>query len=451
MLGRELKGTQDQGVIGNINRYAMNDQETRRTVYNAVFDRRSLRETDLLAFQIAIQESDVGTVMCAYNKLNGEYACENPYLINEVLKKTWGYKGWVMSDWGATHSTVASALAGFDQEMPSGKYYGEGLKAAIENGKVPVARLNDMVHRILRTAYAVGIYDNPPVPRPVNPFPGADVAQKVAEQGIVLLKNVGAQLPLKASAIQSIAVIGSHADAGVLSGGGSDRVDAAGGNAVSSPEGGQAKPRGVGVWHPSAPLAAIRAKAPGVKIQYDSGTDIAAAKKLAADSTVVIVFGSQRTSEGSDVKDLSLPEGQNELIAQLAAVNGHVIVVLETGGPVTMPWIDQVSAVLEAWYPGIRGGEGVANILFGDVNPSGKLPVTFPRSETDLPHPVLPGPPASASATPNAEAGRPPEVPFDVSYTEGLKVGYKWFDAENKEPLFLSVSGSHTRVFRTRA
>jgi beta-glucosidase len=428
MLGRELKGTQDQGVIGNINRYAVNDQETGRMVYNTLIDRRSLWETDLLAFQIAIRESDVGTVMCAYNQLNGEYACENPYLIDEVLKKTWGYQGWVMSDWGATHSTVASALAGFDQEMPSGKYYADGLKAAIENGKVPMARLNDMVHRILRTAYAFGIFDNPPAPRPVNPFPGAEVAQRVAEQGIVLLKNAGGQLPLDAAAVRSIAVIGAHADAGVLSGGGSDQVDAAGGNAVPPPG---ANARGAGVWHPSAPLAAIRAKAPGVKVEYDPGTDLAAARKLAAASGTAIVFASQRTSEGSDVKNLSLPDNQDELIRQVAAANAHVIVVLETGGPVTMPWIDRVGAVMEAWYPGIRGGEAIANILFGDVNPSGKLPVTFPKSEADLPHPVLPGP-----ATPRAEGDRTPEAPFDVAYTEGLKVGYKWFDAENKDPLF---------------
>jgi beta-glucosidase len=442
MLGRELKGTQDQGVIGNINRYAVNDQENGRMIYNTIIDRRSLWETDLLAFQIAIRESDVGTVMCAYNKLNSEYACENPYLIDEVLKKAWGYKGWVMSDWGATHSTVPSALAGFDQEMPSGKYYAEGLKAAIENGKVPMARLNDMVHRILRTGYAFGIYDDPPASRPVNPFPGALVAQRVAEEGIVLLKNEKGPLPLNASAIHAIAVIGGHADVGVLSGGGSDQVDAAGGNAVPPPAGAGRRggPR-VGVWHPSSPLAAIRALAPGLKVDYDPGTDLEAAARLAATSEVAIVFASQRTTEGRDVDNLSLPDRQDDLIAKVAAANPRAIVVLETGGPVTMPWLDKVNAVLEAWYPGIRGGEAIANILFGRVNPSGKLPVSFPRSEADLPHPVLPGPPASAtdgapSASADSEGRRPPEVPFDVNYTEGLKVGYKWFDTTDKAPLF---------------
>ena len=434
MLGRELKGTQDQGVIGNINRYAVNDQENGRFIYNTVIDRRALWETDLLAFQIAIRESGVGTVMCAYNKLNGAYACENPYLLDDVLRKAWNYKGWIMSDWGATHSTVPSALAGFDQEMPSDKFYGAGLKAAIENGKVPMSRLNDMVHRILRTAYTLGIWDNPPKPGPVNPFPGAEVAQRVAEQGIVLLKNADAQLPLNPT-VSSIAVIGAHADAGVLSGGGSDQVDAAGGNAVQPPPNSDRNAaRRSGVWHPSPPLPAIRALAPAAKIAFDSGADPSAAAKLAAASTVAIVFVSQRTTEGRDVENLSLPDHQDDLIAHVAAANPRTIVVLETGGPVLMPWLDRVPAVLEAWYPGIRGGPAIANILFGKVNPSGRLPVTFPKSEADLPHPVLPGPPKSDTQSTGAD--HQPEVPFDVPYTEGLQVGYKWFDAQDKQPLF---------------
>ena len=162
MLGRELKGTQDQQVIGNINRYAVNDQETGRVIGSAVIDRRAMQETDLLAFEIAIKESNVGTVMCAYNRVNSVFACENPYLLGDVLKKAWDYKGWVMTDWGAAHSAVPSALAGIDQEMPSGRYFGDKLKAAVEKGEVPVSRLDDMVHRILRTEFALGIIDNPP-------------------------------------------------------------------------------------------------------------------------------------------------------------------------------------------------------------------------------------------------------------------------------------------------
>lgn len=420
MLGRLLKGTQDQGVIGNINRYAVNDQETGRTSVNVVIDERSLRETDLLAFEIAIKESGVGTVMCAYNLVNRDYACENNHLLNDILKNAWGFQGWVMTDWGANHSTVKSALAGLDQEMPTGHHFGK-LKAAVEKGELPLSRLDDMVHRILRTEFAFGVFDNPPTPRPVNPFTGAEVAQRVAERGIVLLKNAAGQLPLEASRIRSIAVIGSHADVGVISGWGSNQVAAAGGNPVPS--------AGRIVWHPSSPLKAIRAKAPKAKVEYDDGNDPAAAAKLAAASDVAIVFVNQHTTEGGDVATLSLPGNQDSLISRVAAANRHTIVVLETGGPVTMPWLNGVSAVLEAWYPGIRGGEAIAGILFGEVNPSAKLPVTFPKSETDLPHVAIEPPSAGAPG-----AANPP--PFDLQYSEGLKVGYKWFDAANKEPLF---------------
>jgi beta-glucosidase len=429
MLGRELKGTQDQGVIGNINRYAINDQETGRGVFSANMDERSMRETDLLAFEIAIKESDVGTVMCAYNRLNTDYCCENSYLLSEVLKKDWNYKGWVMSDWGATHSTAKSALAGFDQEEPGSQYFGDALKAAVEKGKVPMARLDDMVHRILRTEFVFGVIDNPPVLMPVDPFIGAEVAQRVAEQSIVLLKNADGQLPLKASSLKSLAVIGSHADVGVLSGGGSDQVPAAGGNAV--PNGPPTFSGYIPVWHPSSPLKAIRAKAPAAKVVYDGGTDFAAAARLAAASDVAVVFVNQHTQEGIDVPDLSLPNNQNQLVSQVAAANPHTIVVLETGGPVLMPWVDKVSAVLEAWYPGIRGGQAIASLLFGDANPSGKLPVSFPKSEADLPNPVIQGPPKVKQTKPDEK------LPiFDVNYPQALKTGYKWFDAEGKEPLF---------------
>lgn len=452
MLARDLKGTQDQGIVGNINRYAVNDEETGRMVYNSVIEKRALRETDLLPFEIAIKESDVGTVMCSYNRLNGVYACENPYLLTDILKNKWNFKGWIMSDWGATHSTVDSALAGFDQEMPGGRYFGSALEAAVQNGDVPMARLDDMVHRILRTAFAFGIIDHAGPERdavPVNPFTGGELAQRVAEAGSVLLRNARGQLPLKASSIRSIAVIGSHADVGVLSGGGSDQVDPAGGNAVtySSPQGRGAR---LPIWHPSSPLDAIRNKAPNAKVQFDPGADPASAAKLAAASAIAIVFMNQPTTEGRDVSNLSLPDNQDQLVSAVAAANPHTIVVLETGGPVTMPWIENVSAVLETWYPGIRGGEAMADILFGDANPSGKLPVTFPKSEADLPHPELPGldlltqplpappPGPSTPGPPGAgRGGRGVQIPpFDINYTEGLENGYKWFEAEGKQPLF---------------
>ncbi|HXX21603.1 MAG TPA: glycoside hydrolase family 3 C-terminal domain-containing protein [Terriglobia bacterium] len=428
MLGRELKAIQDQHLVSMTKHFAVNDQESFRDTLSSNLDKRSMRESDMLAFEIAIKYSDVGTICCAYNRVNGDYSCENSYLLNDVLKKAWGYKGWVMSDWGATHSTVKAAVAGLDQEMPTGEYFADPLKKAVQNGEVPMSRLNDMVHRILRTVFASGVIDDPPIITPIDAPGDAAVAQRVAELGSVLLKNSGNSLPLNASRIHSIAVIGSHADKGVLSGGGSSQVNPIGGNAVPPKPGSSHSDEIETVWDPSPPLRAIRAQAPNAKVQYDEGTDFGAAATLAKASDVAIVFATQWTTEGADVPTLALPNNQDELINRVAAANPRTIVVLETGGAVLMPWINQVNAVLESWYPGQRGGEAIANILFGDVNPSGKLPITFPMRDADLPHPKLIMPPPKQQPAPEAAP--------DINYTEGLKVGYKWYDAEDKDPLF---------------
>ena len=422
MLAAEIRATQEQGVIADINRYALDDQETGRGTHNVVIDRRTMRETDLLAFEIAIKESDVGTVMGAYNRLNGDHCCENSYLLHDVLKREWGFKGWVMSDWGGTHSSAKAALAGHDQEMPADKFFGEPLKQAVENGELPIARLDDMVHRILRTGFAHGVFKRH-AQCAVDPFAGAEVARRVAEQSIVLLRNEGHQLPLDAGRVTSVAVIGSHAEVGVLSGGGSDQVDAAGGNPVEEAWSTADAPRRKvpAVWHRSSPLRAIQARAPAAKVQYDPGTDVAEAARLAARSAVAIVFVHQHACEGFDLADLALPENQDALVEAVTAANPHTIVVLENNAAVKMPWLEKTRAVLAAWYPGIRGAEALASILFGDVDPSAKLPVTFPKSESDLPEPKL---------------SCPPPTDFATRYAEGLNVGYKWFDAEKKEPLF---------------
>ena len=445
MIGQLMKGVQDQHILGDIKHYALNDQETGRNIGNAILDQRSMRETDLLAFEIGLRDSQAAGVMCAYNKVNGDWACENDYLLNQVLKKSFGFKGWVLSDWGATHSTSKAALGGLDQEMPGSTYFGDALKKAVDGGEVPVARVNDMVHRILRSMFAAGVIDNPPVQKVVDVFQGLEDAQRIAEECVVLLKNANNQLPLKAGMIRSIAVIGSHADVGVPSGGGSAQVDPPGGNAVPPAPAvpGTAAGRGgrAAVYYPSSPLKAIRAKALQSKVEYDSGGDPAAAAALAKGSDVAIVFVNQPTSEGRDVASLSLPDNQDALVSAVAAANPHTIVVLETGGAVSMPWIDNVAGVLESWYPGIGGAQAIANILFGDVNPSAKLPVTFARSDSDLSHAVIAGtnlqpqPPAPGAAG-GGRGGRGGLPPFDIPYSEGLKVGYKWFDAEGKEPLF---------------
>jgi beta-glucosidase len=445
LVGQEMKALQEQGVIADIKHYALNDQESGRNFVDIKIDQRAMRESDLLAFEIGVKQSGVGAVMCSYNLLNGDYACENKYLLEDALKKDFGFKGFVLSDWGATHSTAKAALAGLDMEMPGDNYFAEALEKVVKSGEVPASRFDDMLHRILRTEFAVGLFDLPPDRKVADVFSGFEVAQRVAEQGTVLLKNAQGQLPLKASRLRSIAVIGSHADVGVLSGGGSAQVDPPGGNAAPPPPPApDAPPRpffGRVVWDPSSPLKAIREKAPHAKVEYNAGTDPAAAAALARNSDVAIVFVNQPTSEGRDVPGLTLPDNQDQLVSAVAAANRHTIVVLETGDPVTMPWVDQVSAVLEAWYPGIRGAEAIANILFGDVNPSAKLPVTFPKAEADLPHPKLTEqpPPASdadmASPFPGSRF-RMNTRKFEVEHDEGLKVGYKWYDAESKQPLF---------------
>ncbi len=448
LAGQELKAEKALHLITDLKHFAVNDQDDGRTTVNSVINKRAMRESDLLAFQIALKDSGAGAVMCAYNKINGTYACENEYTLGEVLKKDFGFKGFVVSDWGATQSTVKAALAGLDIEMPGNDSFGEPLKKAVESGEVPVARLNDMVHRILRTEFDSGIVDNPRQPQSPDVMKGFEVAQKVEEKGAVLLKNDRNLLPLSATSTKSIAVIGGHADLGVMSGGGSSQVSPAGGSAVPPPPELANNPLAIfmmSVYHRSPPLNGIREKAPEARVEFDPGTDPASAAALAKSSQVAIVFAVQHESEGIDLQNLSLPDKQDALIEAVAAANPHTIVVLETGGAVLMPWIDKVSAVIEAWYPGIRGSEALANVLFGDVNPSGKLPLTFPRSEADLPHPKHVDPPAADAEHPAPQLpGFPSMVAlfmkvgptFDATYDEGLKVGYKWYDAEKKPVLF---------------
>jgi beta-glucosidase len=424
MIGNAIAGIQSNHVISTIKHYAFNDQETGRDWHDVAIDHDAARMSDLLAFEIGIEQGDPGSVMCSYNQVDGRHSCENPWLLTDVLRRDWGFAGYVMSDWGATHSTAAAANAGLDQDsgfpFDAQPYFGAPLRAAVANGEVSEARLDEMARRILRSMFAVGLVDHPVEPGPIDMAAHAVVTRAAAEAGAVLLRNEGAILPLS-PAMRRIAVIGGHADAGVLSGGGSSQVYPVGGNAV--PGLAPTSWPGPVVYFPSAPLAAIRAQAPGADIRFASGDDPAEAARLARDSDVAIVFATQWTGESIDTS-LTLPDGQDALIAAVAAANPRTVVVLETGGPVLMPWLDHVPGVLEAWFPGTAGGEAIANLLFGRVNPSGHLPVTFPRGADQLPRPTLDG------------VGRTPDQPFTVTYSEGAAVGYRWFDARGLEPLF---------------
>ena len=437
LVGRLIKGTQDQHVIGDIKHYALNNQESGRNAVNVNIDERSMRETDLLAFEIGIRDGNPAAVMCSYNRVNGEYACDNKYLLSDVLKREWRFPGFVLSDWGAAHSIAKASAAGMDHEEPNEYFYGDALKKAVEAGQVPMSEVDDHVRRILRSMFATGVMDDPPQRSVVDVDTGFEISRHIAEEGMVVLKNADRQLPLNASQTKSIAVIGAHADIAMLSGGGSAQVDPPGGNAIMPP-GRRATIWGTPVWFPTSPLKAIRAKALSAKVEFDAGTNLESAAALAKGSEVAIVFASRWEIEGRDSADLSLGNNQDELIARVAAANPHTIVVLETGNPVTMPWLDDVSAVVEAWYAGSRGHKALANILFGDVNPSAKLPITFPRNEDDVPHKSIVKPsPRTEPVGDDAWKKRLEGLPaFQTYYNEGLKVGYKWYDAEKKPTLF---------------
>ena len=439
MDGQVMKGLQAQHIIGDIKHYAINDQESGRNAVNANISKRAMRESDLLAFQIALRVSDAQGVMCSYNRVNADFACENKYLLTDVLKHDFKFPGFVLSDWGGTHSTLKASAAGLDNEEPSQTFFGAPLLKAAQAGAVPMAEIDDHVHRMLRAEFASGLIDDPIRTSVVDVDGNAEIAQHLAEQSIVLLRNQRNQLPLDASRVRSIAVIGSHADIAMLSGGGSAQVDPPGGNAIAPPGHRETTWQGH-IWFPDSPLKALEARAPEVKFTFDPGTDPAAAAEAAKAADVAIVFASQWESEGMDLDSLTLPDNQDALITQVAAANRHTIVVLETGSPVTMPWADQVSGILESWYSGIRGATAVANILFGEVNPSAKLPITFPKADADLPNPTLVHPPPeSTEAFYGHDAGKKNSegLPaFQVHYDEGLKVGYKWYDAEKKSVLY---------------
>jgi len=416
MAGALIDGIQSNNIVSTIKHYAVNDSETQRTTLDVTISAQAMRQSDLLAFEFAIERGSPGSVMCSYNLINGRWGCENDYLLNKVLKGDWGYKGFVMSDWGAVHSTGAAndgldQFTGFCCATDKPWFAPPAMKGALQSGLIPQSRLDNMVERILWALFAKGAVDNPVKAAPIDYEAHAEVSQKAAEESLVLLKNDGDLLPLRG--VKSVAVIGGNADRGVPAGGGSSDVTPVGGAIV------------IDKWTylPSPPLAALKNELPRAKIGFDAGTDPAAAATLAAASDVAIVFVNQHDSEGFDGK-LELEGNQDALVAAVAKANPKTIVVVESGSAVFMPWASQVPAILEAFYPGIRGGPAIARILTGKVNPSGHLPITFPASLDQLAHPVLPG------------LGMPGETPVEIVYDEGAAIGYKWYDVKGYKPLW---------------
>lgn len=453
LAGAAIQGVQREGVVAALKHFILNDQETGRHVVNAVIEDGALRESDLLAFQIAIEQGAPGSVMTAYNRVNGDYACAHAPLLNGVLKGDWAFPGWVMSDWGAL-SGVEAANAGCDQQsgaqLDHAVWFDGPLKAAVEAGSVSANRIEDMCQRILRSMFAVGIFDRDSrAGQPIDYDAHERLAQTVAEDGAVLLRNHDGLLPLS-DEIGEILVVGGLADLGVISGAGSSQVTPRGGFAAVQSLGGEGD---LSVWmsehyHPSSPLKAIRKRAPGAKVRFANGRYVSEAVAMAAKADIAIVFATQWMGEGFDAPDLTLPNGQDALIAAVAAANPKTIVVLETGGPVLMPWLPDVAAVLEAWYPGSAGGEAIAALLFGDVSPSGRLPMTFPASEAQLPRPAIVGAGQrwAVPRGPAVDVARQPS--FDVSHREGADVGYRWHARTGADPLFPFGFGLSYTQFR---
>ena len=432
-----IKGVQDQGVSACVKHYAANNQETRRFTINVNMSERALREIYLPGFKAAVQEADVNTIMGAYNKFRGQWATHNHYLMNQVLKKEWGFKGLVMSDWNAVHNTMEAIWNGTDLEMGTdlgmlpnpnyGKFYlGDTVVALVKSGKVPEYVIDDKVRRLLGVMYKTNMIDGKRKQGEYNTKPHQQTAAKVAEEGIVLLKNDGNMLPLNKSKIKSIAVIGANATRPQSMGGGSSQVKA---------------------FYEVTPLQGIQnlvgsgvkiTYAPGYTIARDAKADqlsISKAVEAVKNADVAIVVGgwthgynysvwsdNAYDAEDTDKPDMQMPFGQDELIKAVVAANPKTVVVLMGGGPIDMTqWINQTKGVLQAWFPGMEGGNAIAKILFGQVNPSGKLPMTFPKKLEDVPAHKL---------------GQYPGDSVNVYYHDDIYVGYRYYDTYKVEPLF---------------
>ncbi|WP_217424040.1 beta-glucosidase [Agromyces sp. Marseille-P2726] len=431
LAAAQVNGIQSQGVVSTLKHYTLNCNETNRHWLDAVIDPDAHRESDLLTFQIAIERSQPGSIMSGYNKINGEYAGGNDHLLNEVLKGAWGYKGYVMSDWGATPEWDF-ALKGLDQESGAqadtllwGKEpFTDELRTAYAKGDLPKERLADMVRRILRALFAVGADRWGPAPE-VDMAEHNRLALECARRGIVLLENDDV-LPLPTERPLKIAVIGGYAQQGIISGTGSGAVAPVGGFAGVIKIGGagvMGKHRNLFLFPPS-PLDELKKAFPKAQFDFDPGYTPAEAALTAKRCDVVIAFAIRVEGEGFDSADLSLPWGQDSVIDAVADANPNTIVVLETGNPVSMPWRNKVKAILQAWYPGQAGAQAIAEVLSGKVNPSGRLPVTFPESLAQHPRPDLPG------------LGTPWGTPVTIEYNEGAEIGYRWYAKTGAEPMY---------------
>ena len=430
-----IQGEQAQGVSSCIKHFAANNQELDRNTIDVEMDERTLREIYLPAFRAAVREAGVLSVMGSYNQFRGQHCAQNDYLINTILKGEWGFKGILMSDWDAAHDTRQAALNGLDLEMGTDKPFDQYYLAtpfldALRQGQLAMSLLDEKARRNLRVMFLTHMFDPPIEAGSANTPAHQRTTRDVAEEAIVLLKNQGNILPLDPARIKSIAVIGENAVRKFEHDGGSSEIKTM--YEVTPLEGIVTRVGGlanvsfsVGYAQTPSTHPTTRRRSPDVFTQVDKGTADRAVDAARHADVAIFIGGLNHVrnfdAEGEDRLDMKLPYGQDDLIKRVSSANSKTIVVLISGGAVEMDWLDRSAAVVQAWYPGMEGGNALARVLFGDVNPSGKLPCTFPRHLEDSPAHAL-----------HAYPG----VNGVEKYEEGLLVGYRWFDAKNIEPLF---------------
>ena len=434
-----IKGVQSQGISACVKHYAANNQENKRTSINVHMSERALREIYLPGFKAAVQEGGVNTLMASYNKFRGQWASENSYLLNDILKKEWGFKGIVMSDWQAVHHTTEAFWNGMDLEMGTDLamrnnpdynkfFFGDALLKLLKEKKVPEYLLDEKVRRILLVMFRTNLIGGTPKKGEYNTKAHIQTAGKVAEEGIVLLKNQNNILPLNKNTVKSVTIIGYNAERKQSMGGGSSQVRA---------------------FHEVTPLEGIRNIAgQNISVSYCKGYDIARDAKAnqdlineavnaAKNADYAIVVGgwthgfnysvwkdNAYDAEDADKPDMKMPFGQDELIKAVLQANPKTIIVLMGGGAIDVSqWVDNAPAIIQSWYPGSDGGNALAKILFGEVNPSGKLPMTFPKKLEDHPSQALGEYPGDL-------------VNLNVNYFDDIYVGYRYYDTYNVEPQF---------------
>lgn len=412
------KAIQKNGVLATGKHYVGNEQETQRVSMNAIIDDRTLHELYLLPFEMAVKDADIATLMCSYPRINGTYACEDEYTLTTVLRNQWGFKGFIMSDRGATNSTVPSIKAGNDLEFASPRFFTQAaITQALSSGQLTISDIDTMLSRRFYTMFKHGQFEDRITGFSPIPFDRhGQASREMAEQGSVLLKNADNLLPLSDSSVRTVAVIGPTSFAGraVMGANGPRRVTVPSPYTITPEQ---------GLRNTLGSLGST------ATVTFNDAKDIASATALAAASDVAIVMVGDMSVEGSDRPNLALPSidgvDQNALITAVAKANPKTIVVLKNGGPVLMPWLEQVPAVLEVWYPGQEDGNAVANLLFGVTNPSGKLPITFPAAERE-----------AGASTPEQWPGVTVNNILTSNYSEGLEMGYRWYDANGRKPTF---------------